>query len=310
MGYELRRALREALGPDITGLQRAVALEIADDASDATRRSMVPLEDLARWTGAASPAVVRNALKRLAAAGWEFRVPIGQGKDGRALYAVPGTRMTFKVPAFEGGAPATSSADKEDDQGAPAPPKEEPSLPHGVAPAPPQPPQGVAPAHSEGAPAPSEGAPATPFPSDPSDPSEELASWQGGAGATPAPPEPIDYGIPEQARPLVDQITAAIGPIRWPFRGDGWFPVLALIQKAGIPAMVDHARRAAARSDVESARYFMRGWAELPPQPPPGAERPRLRAINGDRHQQQTDDMFDRAMARAKARMQQEQQTS
>ncbi|MFF2768835.1 MULTISPECIES: hypothetical protein [Streptomyces] len=32
MSSELRRQLREALGPDIKGLQRAVALEIADDA--------------------------------------------------------------------------------------------------------------------------------------------------------------------------------------------------------------------------------------------------------------------------------------
>lgn len=162
MGYELRRKLREALGPDITGLQRAVALEIADDAKEETRRSWAALEDLARWTGAKDAVVIRNALKRLAAAGWEFRVPIGKGKDGRTLYAVPGTRMTFVVPSFEGVATAT--------------PKGEPSLPIGVAPA-----------HSEGATAHSEGATATPFSSDPSAPQEEEASSrQGGATATPS----------------------------------------------------------------------------------------------------------------------------
>ncbi|KPC86995.1 hypothetical protein ADL27_44645, partial [Streptomyces sp. NRRL F-6602] len=115
MGYELRRQLREVLGPGVTGLQRAVALEIADDANESTRRSMAPLEDLVRWTGAKDAAVVRNALKRLAAAGWEFRVPIGQGKDGRVLYAVPGRRMTFVVPAFtapEGVATAHSDTPK------------------------------------------------------------------------------------------------------------------------------------------------------------------------------------------------------
>lgn len=100
MGYQLRRDLREALGPGIKGLQRAVALEIADDANDNTRESLVPLEVLARWTSAGSTDVVRNALKRLAEAGWEFRVPIGKGKDGRLLYAVPGIRMTFLVPPF------------------------------------------------------------------------------------------------------------------------------------------------------------------------------------------------------------------
>lgn len=162
MGYELRRQLREALGPEITGLQRAVALEIADDANDDTRESWVTLEDLARWTGAKDASVVRNALKRLAAGGWEFRVPIGKGKDGRVLYAVPGMRMTFRVPTFEGGATAT--------------PKGEPPLPQEGAPATPSPPQGGATAHSEGATAPSEGATAPPFSSYPSDPSEVITS--------------------------------------------------------------------------------------------------------------------------------------
>lgn len=163
MGYELRRQLREALGPDISGLQRAVALEIADDANEDTRRSWAALEDLARWTGAKDGVVVRNALKRLAVAGWEFRVPIGKGRDGRTLYAVPGMRMTFLVPHLEGVALATS--------------KGEPSLP-----------QGVAPAHSEGATAHSEGATATPFSSDPSAPQEVVATTGlGGATATPSP---------------------------------------------------------------------------------------------------------------------------
>ncbi len=110
MGYELRREIREALGPNVTGLQRAVALEIADDARhDADgRRSRASLKDLARWTGAKDTAVVRNALKRLAEAGWEFRVAIGKGKDGRILYATPGHAMEFRVPYPPEGAPAHS----------------------------------------------------------------------------------------------------------------------------------------------------------------------------------------------------------
>lgn len=173
MGYQLRRDLREALGPDITGLQRAVALEIADDANEQTRTSWVGLEDLARWTGAKDAVVVRNALKRLAAAGWEFRIAIGKGKDGRTLYAVPGTRMTFRVPKFEGGAGAT--------------PKGERGLPQGGAVATPETSEGVAGAHSEGAVAHSEGAVATPFSSYPSAPQEEEASTQGVATALSLP---------------------------------------------------------------------------------------------------------------------------
>ncbi|WP_329330810.1 hypothetical protein OIU81_03180 [Streptomyces sp. NBC_01454] len=152
MGYELRRQIREVLGPNVTGLQRAVALEIADDARhDADgRRSKVALKDLARWTGAKDTAVVRNALKRLAEAGWEFRVAIGKGRDGRVLYAVPGHAMEFRVPYPPEGAlahpeGATAHSDEEGEGGATA---------HS---------EGAG-AHSEGAVAPSEGATATPPP--------------------------------------------------------------------------------------------------------------------------------------------------
>jgi hypothetical protein len=188
MGYELRRDLREVLGPEITGLQRAVALEIADDANEGTRKSWVKLEDLARWTGAKDTSVVRNALKRLAAAGWEFRVPIGKGKDGRAMYAVPGTRMTFRVPDFEGVATATPS---DEQGGAPAPSEGAPATPLGA--------QGGAGAHSEGATAPSEGAVAPPFSSYSSAPQEVVITTpaQGVATATPSraasTPPPRDY---------------------------------------------------------------------------------------------------------------------
>ncbi|HET6633895.1 MAG TPA: hypothetical protein VFH77_02595, partial [Streptomyces sp.] len=81
------------------------------------------------------------------------------------------------------------------------------------------------------------------------------------------------YGIPDTARLLVDNLTAAGVVVRWPFKGNGWFPVLSLINKSGVPAMVDHAVKAAARADVQSASYFMRGWSELPPLPPQNTPR-------------------------------------
>lgn len=91
----------------------------------------------------------------------------------------------------------------------------------------------------------------------------------------------LGYGIPEAARPLVDGITAAGVIVRWPFTGNAWFPVLSIIEKSGVPAMVEHATKVAARTPVESAKYFLKGWSELPPLPPPGIDRPPLRAVNG-----------------------------
>lgn len=90
-----------------------------------------------------------------------------------------------------------------------------------------------------------------------------------------------DYGIPAEARPLVDALSLADVKVRWPFKGNEWFPVLALIKKSGVPAMSAHAAKVAARIDVESAKYFMKGWAELPPLPSADAPRPPLRAVSG-----------------------------
>jgi hypothetical protein len=76
-----------------------------------------------------------------------------------------------------------------------------------------------------------------------------------------------DYGIPDFARPLVDGLSNAGVVVRWPFVGNQWVIIHALIKKSGIRAMVDHARKAASRSNVESAKYFLQGWRELPPLP-------------------------------------------
>lgn len=257
MGYELRRQLREALGPGITGLQRAVALEIADDANTATRRSWASLEDLARWTGAKDATVVRNALKRLAAAGWEFRVPIGKGKDGRVLYAVPGTRMNFRVPDFEGVAPAT--------------PKGERELPLR--------PEGVAGAHSEGAGAtpsgpqggagaPSEGAGAPPFSSDSS------ASLLRGSPGYPLQPSGEPESPQEEptdaftvCQPLIQAMTNAGITVSWQMSTEQWADLIHIVRRAGVAAMVEHAV-AVARTAREKPRYatffLAAGWRGLP----------------------------------------------
>jgi hypothetical protein len=238
VGYELRRQLREALSPDITGLQRAVALEIADDANAATRRSFATLDDLARWTGAKDAVVVRNALKRLAAAGWEFRVPIGKGKDGRVMYAVPGTRMTFMVPDFEGVAVA--------------PPKEEHGLPHGGAVATPQGPKGVAVAHSEGA-------GATPFSS------YSSTTNQRGRGSEGYPLEGGDAFT--RCQPLIQAMTDAGITVSWQMPSAQWIEINRVVQRAGVEAMVAFAKDTArtARDRPRYASFFVRGWLGLPP---------------------------------------------
>jgi len=87
--------------------------------------------------------------------------------------------------------------------------------------------------------------------------------------------------IPDFARPLVDGLTANDVIVRWPFTGGEWLIVHAVIKRSGIPAMVAHARKVATRTSVESARYFIQGWKELPPIPAADTDRPPLRAVAG-----------------------------
>jgi hypothetical protein len=96
---------------------------------------------------------------------------------------------------------------------------------------------------------------------------------------------------PAQVLPLVHAMSASgFENIRWPFKGNEWFPLIALIKEVGIKAMVEYAHRAAAsaRNPVVSARYFIDGWHELPPAPPEDAPvyrpAPHLRVVNGPHH--------------------------
>lgn len=118
----------------------------------------------------------------------------------------------------------------------------------------------------------------TPTPLNPS--STTPSSKQAGEPATFAA-----SGIPADALPLVDRLTAAGVNVRWPFKGNEWFPVLALIKKSGVDAMVDHSIKAASRTSIESARYFLSGWAELAPLPAAGTPRPPLHVVGKQRHQ-------------------------
>ncbi len=94
-----------------------------------------------------------------------------------------------------------------------------------------------------------------------------------------------DSRYPDEVLPLVHTMTASGLSVRWPWEGDSWFQIIAIIRRSGIDAMVDHAHRAAAnaRTPVTSAKYFLPGWRELPPKPPEGTPArkptPHLRAV-------------------------------
>ncbi|MFD7121930.1 hypothetical protein ACFWAA_33555 [Streptomyces sp. NPDC059922] len=78
--------------------------------------------------------------------------------------------------------------------------------------------------------------------------------------------------IPEFARPLVDQITAAKIYPAWTLAPAEWFIVDSLIKRSGADMLAAAAVQAdqRARGGVNHARYFLRTWQALPPAPAPG----------------------------------------
>lgn len=78
--------------------------------------------------------------------------------------------------------------------------------------------------------------------------------------------------IPEFARALVDQITAAGVLVAWNLAPAEWFLVDALAKRSGLDMLAAAAVQAAARNrkGVSHARYFLRAWQSLPPAPAPG----------------------------------------
>lgn len=129
MGFMLYREIRDGAPADWTAAERLVAWVIADDANDTTRKSWIKLPELMQRTGIKSEVGVRKALQRLAARGYEFRVPISKGKDGRLVFAAKGHSLDFIVPpmpdrrlpagAFEGDPSGSPNEAKGDTPGSP-----------------------------------------------------------------------------------------------------------------------------------------------------------------------------------------------
>ncbi|NUH35301.1 hypothetical protein HUF15_00705 [Streptomyces samsunensis] len=109
-------------------------------------------------------------------------------------------------------------------------------------------------------------------------------------------------------------MTAAGMVVGWRLSEVEWFAVHAHIKRASTDAMVTFARDRWNPADPpKTARYLTRIWSDMPDLPDGMPDQPATPAVLGsdvvpfrDRQQQASDDMFDRAMARAQARMQQE----
>jgi hypothetical protein len=99
VGFKVYREVRDFAPPGITSGELVVALIIADDAGEESRRSWIKSEELCYRTRM-KPSTVRANLAKLAARGLEFRVIHGRDKNGNPVYAVKGKTPDYLVPDF------------------------------------------------------------------------------------------------------------------------------------------------------------------------------------------------------------------
>jgi hypothetical protein len=97
VGYRLYREIRDFAPPDWTPGELVVALMIADDAKDETRRSWIANAELCYRTRLGARAV-RKHLCSLAARGFEFRVIHGYDMNGSPVFAAKGHAVDYLVP--------------------------------------------------------------------------------------------------------------------------------------------------------------------------------------------------------------------
>ncbi|SPL94100.1 unnamed protein product [[Actinomadura] parvosata subsp. kistnae] len=97
MGIRLVVEVLDNAPEDLTPAERLLLVALAEDARDETRVCFPEKDKLARRTGLQEDGL-RRTFQRLAKRGLEVRVPIGYGKDGRAVFARTGVRSTYRLP--------------------------------------------------------------------------------------------------------------------------------------------------------------------------------------------------------------------
>lgn len=108
MGYHLFREVKRHAPADLDTGELALLLILADEANDATRECFPGMDEICRWMRMSADGVGR-VLQRLAKHGLEVRVPVGEDKTGRTIYAKKGVQTTYRLPRFDTAMPGPRS---------------------------------------------------------------------------------------------------------------------------------------------------------------------------------------------------------
>ena len=99
MGYKLRREIRDLLPAGLlTPSERLLVLEIADSCGDETRTGWPGVEWLVAKCDVPSAKRVGEHFASIARKWFEIRVELGKDRHGKPFYAIPGKRMTYRMP--------------------------------------------------------------------------------------------------------------------------------------------------------------------------------------------------------------------
>jgi hypothetical protein len=133
-------------------------------------------------------------------------------------------------------------------------------------------------------------------------------------GSTGAAGEQRSAGLPDPLAELKRGIAnAGLSGVAWDLRESGWEYTRQAIDRVGVAAMVAHAVSSARLKGMPAgASAWVQGWRTLEAPEPQDGVSYLPAAVGGgiapaSRQQQETNDLFDRAMQRAKSRMQEDQ---
>lgn len=97
MGVQLMVEVLDHAPDTWTPSERLTVVAIAESIRTGVRRGCPPVELIAHRVGIDAESLSKN-LRRLAAKGWELRVPTGVDRKGRTVYAHRGHRTMFQIP--------------------------------------------------------------------------------------------------------------------------------------------------------------------------------------------------------------------
>ncbi|WP_026454836.1 helix-turn-helix domain-containing protein [Saccharomonospora iraqiensis] len=100
MGIRLYVEVLDHAPAELTSNERLLLLVIAEKANDDTRRAVFPNPDRLLHRLGMSEDGLRKVCQKLAARGYEARIPVGTNKAGRPVYAYKGHAVDYRVPVF------------------------------------------------------------------------------------------------------------------------------------------------------------------------------------------------------------------